>query len=176
MQGNYVRCYDLSRVSEGGYVNHPDDNGGPTNKGVTQGTYDAYRRSKRLPTRSVKLLTDTECNEIYKTQYWDTVGGDDLPTGLDYAVFDFALNSGPFKAAVSLQKLVGTLKDGVIGQNSITAVRKFVHERGIKYTIDMLCDNRLAYMRTLQDWRVFGKGWSSRVASVRAAALGMAGE
>ena len=50
---------------EGGYVNSKNDRGGPTNKGVTQVTYNSYRRSKNLPTKDVRDITQQEVEDIY---------------------------------------------------------------------------------------------------------------
>ena len=79
---------------EGGYVNHPADPGGATNKGVTQAVYDDWRAARGLMKQSVRLIAPPEVSAIYRKQYWDAVSGDKLPSGLDYAVFDFAVNSG----------------------------------------------------------------------------------
>src|SRR3990167_8354222 len=99
---------------EGGTADRPlkDDPGGLTRNGVTWATYDAFRISKGLPKRSVKLITNAEVTEIYK-QFWDNVRGDDLPSGLDWAVFDFGVNSGPGRAIKELQRVLGVKVDGV---------------------------------------------------------------
>ncbi len=67
---------DKLLVHEGGYVNHPSDPGGPTNKGVTQRVYDSYRKGKGQRPRTVKSITMDEVYEIYDRQYWDAVKGD----------------------------------------------------------------------------------------------------
>lgn len=99
--------YALGRVlgHEGGFSDHPEDNGGETMWGITHRTYDAYRRAKGLPTQSVQEITRSEMIEIYRREYWDAVRGDDLPAGVDYAIFDFAVNSGPGRAAQSVPRL-----------------------------------------------------------------------
>jgi lysozyme family protein len=153
---------------EGGYVNHPSDPGGATNKGITQLTYNAWRKSKGLPMRSVKLLEDAEVGAIYKQNYWDKVHGDELPVGVDYAVFDFAVNSGPARAAKFLQRLVGVAADGIIGPATVIAAT--AKQFGL---VDKLCDERLRFLQTLPHWRVFKNGWTSRVAGVRAVAKSM---
>jgi lysozyme family protein len=55
---------------EGGFVDHPNDPGGRTNKGVTQRVYDAWRKRQGLPVRDVKRLDDTELHRIYESGYW----------------------------------------------------------------------------------------------------------
>ncbi|MDG4900564.1 MULTISPECIES: glycoside hydrolase family 108 protein [unclassified Mesorhizobium] len=160
----------LARVlgHEGGYSNHPADPGGATMKGVTQRVYDAYRRSKGLAVRSVKSTTSQELFEIYDRQYWDAVKGDQLPAGVDYVLFDGAVNSGPKQSIMWLQRALGPLYqgrvDGVMGLGTIAAVQACNNHDAL---IDHICDQRLAFLQHLKTWRVFGTGWGSRVAEVR---------
>jgi lysozyme family protein len=153
MKDNFPAALKAVLVHEGGYVNHPKDPGGATNKGVTQKTYDNSRRKWGYPTRSVRFITDAEIGVIYRIQYWDAVKGDELPSGVDYAVFDFAVNSGPARALKYLAKSKGA-----------------THHN----TINNLMDIRLEFLRNLSTWPTFGKGWSARVKGVRAKALQMA--
>src|SRR5690554_3243462 len=104
----------LVLAHEGGYVDHPDDPGGATNKGITQRVYDAWRTSRGRHPRSVAAIRDEEVRAIYREQYWDAVRGDDLPAGIDYCTFDAAVNSGPAQAARWLQRAVGAAPDGIV--------------------------------------------------------------
>lgn len=155
-------------VHEGGYVNHPSDPGGPTNKGVTQRVYDAYRKGKKLATRSVKNITSDEVADIYDRQYWDAVKGDLLPAGVDYVLFDGAVNSGPGQSIKWLQRALGPLYtgkvDGVMGMGTLTALKAVNNHDAL---VDRICNHRLAFLKALKTWRVFGKGWNARVAEVR---------
>lgn len=167
---SFARAYALVLVHEGGYVNHPADPGGATNKGVTQYTYNAYRKSRGLPARSVREITSDELSTIYRTRYWDAVKGDWLPAGLDYAVYDFGVNSGPRRAIEFLQRVLGVDDDGELGPKTLKAAET----ANAADVINALCDRRLAWLKTLKTWKVFGKGWSNRVAGVRRNALAMA--
>lgn len=151
----------LARVlaHEGGYVNHPKDPGGATNRGVTQRVYDAYRDRKKLARRSVRAINADEVAEIYTRQYWNAVRGDELPTGLDYAMFDYAVNSGPRRAAQDLQRELGVTVDGIIGQVTLAAVSK----QDIVSLVERLCARRMKFLRSLKHWKTFGKGWTRRV-------------
>lgn len=150
---------------EGGYVNHPKDPGGATNKGITQHTYDSYRGKSRA--QSVKLITDAEVAAIYKSRYWDAVCGDELHQGLDYAMFDFAVNSGPQRAIRFLQSILGLKLDGVMGPSTLAAARG----QNTEWVVLKLCDKRLDYLKFLPTWPTFGKGWAQRVSDVKS--LGM---
>ncbi len=155
---------------EGGYVNHPRDPGGATNKGVTQAVYDDWRGKHELAKQSVKLITPAEVMAIYKRLYWDAVRGDDLPAGLDYCLFDFAVNSGVKRASRYLQRAAGVIDDGQIGANTLAAV-KLVPPRRL---IDAVCSARLAFLKNLSTFDTFGKGWTRRVDDVRIKAKALA--
>jgi len=163
----FDRAFEILRVHEGGYVNHPDDPGGATMKGITQRTYNAYRKRVGKPTASVRDITDYEVERIYKSQYWASIHADDLPDGVAYCVFDAAVNSGPGRAARWLQDIVGVKVDGIVGNETVAAVKGVPADE----IINTYCDNRLAFMRSLAHWKTFGDGWKRRVAEVRAQSL-----
>lgn len=160
MEGNFEETTSWLLVHEGGYVNHPKDPGGATNRGVIQRTYDGYRDRIGRPRQSVRNITEAEVLDIYRTQYWNAIQGDLLPSGLDYSVYDFAVNSGPARAARNLQALLGVKQDGHIGNITLGALRQ---RNDIQSLIINLCTNRWKWMQTLSTWSTFGKGWTRRV-------------
>ena len=166
-----AKALQLVLAHEGGYSNHPEDPGGATNKGITQAVYDGFRTSSGEPVRSVRSITQAEVAAIYDQQYWDRANCDRLPAGLDYAVFDYAVNSGVSRAAKDLQRELGVKADGVIGLGTIAAAEGVDSQR----VITGLCDRRLRFLRSLRTFGTFGRGWTSRVDGVRAAALELAG-
>lgn len=170
MKDNYPAALAAVLKHEGGFANHPRDPGGATMKGVTQRVYDAFRRNRGLTARSVRDIADDELQAIYRRQYWDAAACDDLPSGVDYAVFDFAVNSGVSRAANYLQTVLGVGVDGVIGNVTIRAA----HERPAASIINALMDNRLRFLKRLETWDTFGKGWDARVTGVRKMALALA--
>jgi lysozyme family protein len=135
--------------------------------GVTQAVYDDDRRDRRLPTRDVRMITTAERDGIYRRRYWDMVRGDDLPLGCDYAVFDFAVNSGVRTASRKLQEIVGATVDGAIGPKTLEAVRGFVGAYGAVMLSDAVCNSRMAYLRGLNTFPTFGRGWTARVMGAR---------
>lgn len=167
---NYRPSLSLVLAHEGGFVNHPLDPGGPTNKGVTQKVYDAYRDYMHLGRQSVKAILDSEISDIYNKQYWRPIKADSLPCGIDYAVFDFGVNSGVSRAAKYLQKLVGFTGDdvdGIIGLMTVAAVEKKYNENP-DLLIAQYCANRLQFLRSLSTFSTFGLGWTRRVMGYRA--------
>lgn len=172
MEDNFDASLALVLQSEGGFVNNKADPGGATNMGITRKTLAAWRHVSpwsSLPVSAVKQLTKDEASQIYKANYWRPVHGDDLPKGLDYAVFDFGVNSGPVSAIKALQAAVGVPGDGLIGPVTLAAAARMPTT-----AILVLCNNRLDALRHLPTWQTFGAGWTNRVAAVRAAALRMA--
>lgn len=152
-------------VHEGGYVNHKDDPGGATNRGVTQRVYDDYRRRNGLPVRSVRQLNETERLAIYRGSYWNPIKGDQLPPGVGYVVYDGAVNSGVVQSVKWLQRALGVKVDGMIGPTTLAAVRGHPdHDK----LIAAICERRMAFLRALKTWPTFGKGWTRRVNEVRA--------
>jgi len=161
-------------VHEGGYVNHPSDPGGATNKGITLATFRRYIKPSGT-IADLKALTTEQAVVVYKRQYWDAVMADSLPAGVDYAVADFAVNSGPSRAAKYLQAVVGAAQDGKIGPATLAAV----NAADPVAVINKLCDNRLAFMKRIQGgklWVTFGRGWQRRVDEVRSVSLQWAGK
>jgi lysozyme family protein len=155
---------------EGGYSNHPRDRGGATMRGITQRVYDAWRRTRGLKPRPVKAITEVEVAQIYRRQYWDAVRGDDLPAGIDAAVFDAAVNSGPIRAAKWLQAALGVSQDGHIGAVTIDAARHA--DRAA--TAHAVCTARLSWLKGLSTWPTFGKGWGRRIRELEAFAATLA--
>ena len=168
---NFARSLPLVLKHEGGFANHPDDPGGATMKGVTLATFRRYKPGASVA--DLKAISNEMLGRIYRDGYWNVVRGDDLPSGVDYAVFDFAVNSGPGRAAKYLQAVVGVAQDGEIGPATLAAVKKVGDSAAI---INSLCNRRLAFLQGLKTWSTFGKGWSSRVSGVRKEALAMAGQ
>lgn len=153
-------------ASEGGYVDHPSDPGGATNMGITHRTLAAWRKVPSVTKQQVRELTRQEALAIYEAQYWRTSGADRLPEGLDYAVFDYAVNSGPARAVKDLQRVVGVTADGIMGAQTLAAVDRY----GAVRAIEGLTDRRMAFLRGLSTFGTFGRGWTRRVEDVAAKA------
>ena len=129
-------------MSEGGYVNNPNDLGGETNFGITKSTYDLYRKSKGLQLKSVKDITSEEIEEIYYKKYYQASGADKLEDEkLALVHFDTAVNMGISRAN---NFLVLSSKD----------INKYLKLRKDKYI-------EFAQRNTSQ--KVFLKGWLNRI-------------
>ena len=146
---------------EGGYVNDPRDPGGETKFGISKRSY---------PDEDIENLTIGEARAIYWRDFWVASGCNLLPAGIDYAVFDAAVNCGPGNAARWLQEAVGTVADGRIGPATRAAISR---SRGdpvaVLETINAL---RGAYYAGLTDMvDRFGLGWMRRVMQLHTMAI-----
>ncbi|MDB5614089.1 MAG: hypothetical protein JWQ22_1742 [Devosia sp.] len=167
-------CLDAVLLHEGGYVNHPADPGGATNLGITHKTLARWRQVSpwwALPKSEVQALQRVEAARIYRSSYWDRIQGGQLPPGIDLALFDFAVNSGPDRAIRMLQAELDVAVDGQIGPLTLDAIGR----RAAGGLINAFCDRRLAFLNRVSTFATFGKGWTNRVAAVRKAALAAAG-
>lgn len=156
-------------VHEGGYTNHPSDPGGPTNFGITIGDYRRYVKPDATAA-DIRAMRIDEAKAIYRAKYWNALRCDALPAGLDYALFDYGVNSGTSRAVKVLQRILGFPDDGRMTDALLAAARK----RPAGELVTQVCDERLAFLKRLKTWPVFGAGWGRRVSEVRAAALAMA--
>lgn len=170
MRHNLQKCLALVLGHEGGYVNHPRDPGGATNRGVTQRVYDAWRSRSKLEMQSVRQITKAEVKSIYKRQYWMPTGGDALADGIDYANFDAGVNSGPRQANKWLQRVLGVKADGIVGQKTLTAAASVLNKTAL---IQAMVKKRSGFLRSLRHWTTFKRGWMRRLASVEAEAVKM---
>ena len=163
MQSNFARALELVLAHEGGWSDHPKDPGGATNLGVTQRVYDAWRRNEGLGSRSVRDISLHEAGRIYRMQYWDRARCDDLPPGVDYATFDYCVNSGVSRAVRALQRQLDVDADAVIGEVTLAALRGFNDPHEIGDLILDYCADRMTFLKGLRHWRTFGRGWTRRV-------------
>lgn len=159
MKQNFNRVMSWVGLSEGGYVNHPDDPGGATDRGITQRTFDDWNQTHGYPVRPVRGISKQTAERILAEQYFAPVWFDRLPSGLDYAMADYAVNSGPARAVKEMQSILGVTVDGVMGVQTLSAIK--AHD-----AVDLilnLCRARMRFLRTLSHWPTFEDGWKKRV-------------
>jgi lysozyme family protein len=147
---NFDICFQYLMVDEGGYTNDPADSGGATNFGITIGDYRKYIKADATPS-DVKSLTVAQAKSIYKSKYWNALGCDKLPSGVDNACFNYGVLAG-------LQRPRNDLK-------------KFADIKDPDKLIDAICDEMKAFLNALADRRPkdnrFRKGWNLRVDRLR---------
>jgi len=158
---NFEIALALVFDSEGGWSNHPKDRGGKTNFGITSQTWKAWAKLHG-DSRPLTEITREDAAKIYREDYARPIRFDSLPSGLDYALLDFTINSGVGTAVAELQGCLGVSRDGIMGSQTLAAVS---HSEA-KDLIHCLCEARRKYVRKLDTWSTFGKGWLRRIAKV----------
>lgn len=162
MKENFDAALKAILHHEGGYVNHPKDPGGMTNLGVTKRVWEEFV-GHEVDEQTMRGLTPEMVAPLYKRMYWDRVRGDELPDGVDYIVFDTAVNSGPGRAIKFLQGCVGAEMDGALGPKTLAAVKA----ADPKQLVEDYAKRRLSFLQDLPTWDTFGRGWGRRVAEVQ---------
>ena len=157
MEDNYHDSLIALLHHEGGYVNHPKDPGGETNLGVTKRVYEEYL-GREVTSDEMKNLQPSDVKPLYKKLYWDRCKCDDLASGLDYVVFDWAVNSGTGRSAKAVQKICGAAQDGAIGPKTLA----LVNGQNTEYMIEQFGKIRQEFYESLKTFDTFGKGWTRR--------------
>jgi lysozyme family protein len=178
MNLNWDKSFDMVVAHEGGFTNDqrdkgnhlPDGREGCTMWGCTQAVWEKYV-GHEVTQDDMKALKKEDVKPVYKRDYWDAVRGDDLPTGVDYAVFDFAINAGPAAARKMIQRALGVNPDGAIGP----ATMKAIQDADGKELMQKFSDAKTSFYKSLDNFPVYGKGWLKRVADVQTAASTMIG-
>ena len=150
------------RSWEGGYVNHPKDPGGPTNKGITLATFQSvYGKTKTV--NDLKNITDEQWQTIFKKYFWDRYKADQIKD--DYVAFllvDWLWGSGKY-AITKVQQLLGLKVDGIVGEKTIAKINSY----NGKDLFTRLWKLRESFIRGLKNFDTFGKGWLRRLNGIQ---------
>jgi lysozyme family protein len=133
-----------------------------TNLGVTKKVWEEWVKHP-VDEKAMRALTPELVSPMYKKKYWDAVKGDELPDGLDYLMFDFAINAGPGRAIKTMQKAIGTTPDGAIGPKTMQSFK----EMNPAQLIEKFSVEKESFYRSLPTFQTFGKGWLRRVAEAK---------
>ena len=176
MNNNWNQAFEQMLASEGLFTDDPRDPGnnlpdgrkGSTMLGVTQYNWEQHV-AHQVTHDDMRRLTPDDVKPLYKKNYWDVVRADELPSGIDYMVFDMGVNAGPGRSIKLLQTAVGVTPDGGFGPITMAAVQaadpviliiEFSHAKEDFY-------------RSLDDFKTYGTGWLNRVAAVKVKATSM---
>lgn len=160
---NFEKAFERLIGHEGGYSTDRNDpgnwTGGKVGKGVLKGTKYGIA-ANTYPNLDIKNLTLEQAKAIYKKDWWDKLGADQLHPAIVYQLWDFAVNAGKSRAIKELQQAVGVPDDGIIGPKTITAVKS----KDVNDVLLLLASERLSFYTSLKTWSTYGKGWTNRVA------------
>lgn len=149
-------------AEEGGFVNNPRDPGGVTNLGVTKRVWEKWV-GRPVTEDEMRRLTPEKVAPLYRQRYWDKCRCGELPSGVDFLVFDTSVNMGPGAAAMLLQEAVGSRPDGVIGPLTVAKAKAAMHYAVV---MQMAFLRALRYMKT-KNIETFGNGWAGRLKRVQ---------
>ena len=175
---NWDKSFNLVIKSEGGFSNDQRDSGnhlpdgreGSTMLGCTQYNWENYI-NKRVTQDDMKKLLPSDVKPYYKRDYWDAVAGDLLPSGIDYAAFDFAINAGPLASRKFIQSALGVNDDGIFGPATLKAIQN----ADAKDVLGRFTGAKIKFYQNLSNFDVYGKGWLKRCADVQQIANEMIG-
>lgn len=169
MKINFDESLNRLLAHEGGYTNHPADPGGPTNWGITIKDAQMYWKAGATAA-DVRAMPLAVAKAIYKSKYWNAMACDQLPSGVDYAIFDYAVNSGLGRAGKVLRRVLKMADNTSAATPGVVAVAQAGNAGQL---VRDICDERLRFLKSLSTWPVFGVGWGRRVSEVRFVASGM---
>jgi lysozyme family protein len=178
MKDSWKRSFDLMLDSEGGFQQDPNDSGnhlsdgrlGCTNLGVTQAVWEEYVGHK-VSTQDMRNLTPALVEPMYRRKYWEACNCNDLPAGVDYLVFDFAVNAGVGRSIKTLQGAVGAAMDGAIGPLTLAAVNAYNNPTTV---INLFSIAKEEWYKSLKNPK-YEQGWLNRAKIVHQRALKMVG-
>ena len=178
MISNWQKSFELMLASEGGFTNDERDNGnklpdgrkGSTMLGVTQYNWEQHV-GHQVTHDDMRKLTAVDVEPLYKKKYWDVVRADELPSGIDYLVFDMGVNAGPGRSIKLMQSALGVTPDGGFGAITMAAVQAADPVE----LIEKFSQEKEAFYRSLDSFTVYGTGWLNRVAAVKLKASSMLG-
>lgn len=149
----------------------PDGTGNHTNKGITWVTFKQFAQRAgyvATPALFYKMPTDIWL-KIYKIGFWDPMRGDQIPSqAIAELLADFAWHSGAGGATKQLQKYLNgqgykLLVDGGFGPKTLEALISHIKRVGEKKAFDGFFLHRIAFLKSLEDYSAFGKGWLNRM-------------
>jgi lysozyme family protein len=155
---------------EGGYVNHPSDPGGETNRGITDrldGKIDGLVDLDGDGDGDVDIrgLTEDQAKEVYRQRFWNRMNGDLIESqAIAGILFDGYVNMGGTAVKI-MQRLLSQKDDGQCGPKTVAAINaadertlyQYYKLERIKFYED------LAYRKP--QLKVFLKGWLRRINS-----------
>lgn len=169
MSDKFNRILPHTLKAEGGLTR---DHAGMTNYGITQGAYDSYNKSRKLPVKSVDKITYGEVNDLYHNDFYKRPKLNLLPEKVSGVVFDYAVNSGPGRAVKTLQEIVGTDVDGAIGPKTMQSVNDFIKANGEVELVNQVLLKRSEFLTNLIEnnpdkYGKFADGWANRIRSMQ---------
>lgn len=183
-QGNFEPCFKFTLGEEGKYSNTRRDPGNWSSGRVGEGRFIGTcwgisapvllawvgpNKAPSITSQDMKNLPIATAKAIYQRNYWALVRGDELPAGLDLAVWDFGVNAGVERSIEMFQDSMGVESDGDFGPETMAAIDKFQ----LSALISNLIDWHDWFYRQDPYFSEFGEEWLGRQQRLREASLAM---
>jgi len=173
---NWQQAFEQMLASEGGFSDDvrdpgnslPDGRPGSTMLGVTQYNWEQHT-GHQVTHDQMRKLTPADVEPLYKKKYWDAVRADELPSGIDYILFDMGVNAGPGRSIKIMQDAVGVTPDGGLGPVTMAAI----NAADPVELIEKFSEGKEDFYRSLKTFETYGKGWLNRVAAVKVKSTSM---
>ncbi len=173
----FNQCIPWVLQEEGAFVDNPNDPGGATNHGIslryarTMGSMFDLAGDGDVDRDDILRVTPPFAAMVYRQWFWADIRGDELPAGVDYCLFDLAVNSGGGRAIKSVQNALRMNQvDGFLGPATMSAILSADPPN----LVIAICAERFRFLKTLKTWKHFGNGWTNRIKRVQARALSIA--
>jgi lysozyme family protein len=164
MNNRFLDIYRIVMEYEGGYVNHPNDPGGETYKGISRRAHPNWKGWQLIDQK--KPVPEQLVQEFYYNNYWLRLRSDEMPYPVGEYLFDFGVNAGISRAVITVQRALNIKADGVLGPVTIGAIQK---QDPQKLMYELLKD-RVGYYTTItmqnSRFQVFFLGWIRRTIEV----------
>ncbi len=169
-------------AAEAGYVDNPNDPGGPTNFGVSlrwlRGLDSALAdvdNDGDVDADDIRALTKEQAEALYIDRFWFALHCDKLPGCVGMVLFDTAVNCAPARAVRQLQQVCkdfgqAMTVDGQLGPATLGVVDAVTQDQGEKTLAEAMLWTRQDYYNELADkpkLRGFHLGWTRRVCALR---------
>lgn len=163
----FVDAVEVILKHEGGFVNHPADKGGPTNWGITQSVYEAYK-GRKVTIDEMRRMPRSEAVAIYKRNYWDKVGGDSIKFySVALTLFDQAVNRGVGAVVKQAQRVLKVPETGVMGPQTLAALNAVPDSNFLTQFLAAAEASYKAIVDRNPSQVVFLNGWMNRVKHLR---------
>ena len=159
----FDQCFERVVSSEGGFQNDPKDRGNWTSGVIGSGELRGTKygiSAMSYPNIDIKNLTLENAKDVYEKDWWDRLKLERFSKAVAFQIFDAAVNHGASSAVKMVQRAVGVVADGVVGEKTISAIRKIDPD---DFVLKFLAE-RIEFFTKVSTFSVYGRGWMNRVA------------
>lgn len=171
--GAFEQALSVILAHEGGLADDPHDPGGITNFGISikfAGSVNLdIDGDGRTTGADIRALTRGHAAELYFDHFWRPLRCAEMPASVALIVFDGGVNQGRRTIARRVQRAAGAVDDGIIGRNTLRAVRAWEGRYG-SLAGEIAARRARRYAQT-RNFDRYGLGWMRRLMDMHAKAL-----